>query len=106
MLLGSWGTLGHDVPQVVRGRCRENSPHLGITWPRAAHARHQALVSVVGGVRSSVADELFVVLEELGESTPLEEGSRHYGKGLWKLEPHELRDRPLPSSASPLLPVG
>lgn len=52
------------------------------------------------------ADELFAVLEQLGESTPLEEGSRHYGKGLWKLEPHELRDLPLPSSASPLLPVG
>jgi adenine-specific DNA-methyltransferase len=48
-------------------------------------------------------DELFAVLEELGDSTSLESGSRHYGKGLWKLEPRELSGLALPESASRLL---
>ncbi len=49
------------------------------------------------------ADKLFAVLEELGDSTSLESGSRHYGKGLWKLEPRELSGLTLPDSASRLL---
>ncbi len=44
-------------------------------------------------------DELFAVLEDLGDSTSLESGSRHYGKGLWKLEPRELSGLALPGSA-------
>jgi hypothetical protein len=51
-------------------------------------------------------DGLFAVLEELAASPALEGGSRHYGKGLWKLEPRELRDVPLPASAARLLPGG
>jgi adenine-specific DNA-methyltransferase len=48
-------------------------------------------------------DELFSVLQELGDSTSLESGSRHYGKGLWKLEPRELSALALPGSASRLV---
>ncbi len=48
-------------------------------------------------------DELFAVLQELGDSTSLENGSRHYGKGLWKLEPRELSGLSLPESASRLV---
>lgn len=51
-------------------------------------------------------DGLFAVLEELAGSPALEGGSRHYGKGLWKLEPRELRDVALPASAARLLPGG
>ena len=50
------------------------------------------------------ADELFAVLQELGKSTKMEDESRHYGKGLWKLEPRELGDLVLPEHASALLP--
>jgi adenine-specific DNA-methyltransferase len=49
------------------------------------------------------ADQLFAVLKELGDSKSLESGSRHYGRGLWKLEPRELSDLALPDSASRLL---
>jgi adenine-specific DNA-methyltransferase len=48
-------------------------------------------------------DGLFSALGELGDSTSLERGSRHYGKGLWKLEPGELSGLTLPASASRLL---
>ncbi len=48
-------------------------------------------------------DDLFAVLEELGESTSIETYSRHYGDGLWKLEPRELSRITLPASASRLL---
>lgn len=48
-------------------------------------------------------DELFAVLQELGDSTSLESGSRHYGKGLWKLEPREVSSLALPESASRLV---
>ena len=47
-------------------------------------------------------DELFAVLEEFGESTSIETDSRHYGDGLWKLEPRELSHITLPASASRL----
>ena len=49
------------------------------------------------------SDELFAVLQEFGDSTALENGSRHYGKGLWKLEPRELSGLSLPESASRLV---
>ncbi len=48
-------------------------------------------------------DELLAVLRELGRSTSLESSSRHYGKGLWKLEPRELSGLALPKSASCLV---
>ena len=48
-------------------------------------------------------DEMFAVLQKLGDSTSLESGSRHYGKGLWKLEPRELSGLALPESASRLV---
>ncbi|HWX98143.1 MAG TPA: N-6 DNA methylase [Solirubrobacteraceae bacterium] len=48
-------------------------------------------------------DELFAVLQELGHSTSLASGSRHYGKGLWKLEPRELDAVALPRSALRLI---
>jgi hypothetical protein len=48
-------------------------------------------------------DALFSVLQELGDSTSLESGSRHYGKGLWKLEPRELSGLALPDSAAGLV---
>jgi len=50
------------------------------------------------------ADALFRVLEEAGDSPSLEEDSRHYGKGLWKLEPSELAALPLPAAAHALKP--
>ena len=49
-------------------------------------------------------DKLFAVLQELGKSTMMEHESRHYGKGLWKLEPGELSELMLPKHACALLP--
>jgi adenine-specific DNA-methyltransferase len=48
-------------------------------------------------------DALFEILRTM-EAAPLERGSRHYGKGLWKLEPSELRDIGLPTAAASLRP--
>ena len=50
------------------------------------------------------ADALFDVLEQLSDSSALREDSRHYGNGLWKLEPLELRELPLPGAARGLKP--
>lgn len=50
------------------------------------------------------ADELFAVLQEGSVAERLAEQSRHYGNGLWKLEPSELRAVVLPPSARMLLP--
>jgi adenine-specific DNA-methyltransferase len=49
-------------------------------------------------------NELFAILQELAQSMAMEDESRHYGKGLWKLEPSELRDLVLPASAAALRP--
>lgn len=49
------------------------------------------------------ADALFDVLQQVSGSSALREDSRHYGKGLWKLEPFELRDLPLPAAAGSLM---
>ncbi len=48
------------------------------------------------------ADALFGVLQQVSNSPSLREGSRHYGTGLWKLEPLELRELPLPAAARSL----
>jgi hypothetical protein len=50
------------------------------------------------------ADALFQVLQHVSASPALRENSRHYGKGLWKLEPLELRELPLPAAARGLKP--
>jgi adenine-specific DNA-methyltransferase len=62
----------------------------------AAPLNNWLLIQPKGGVD---ADELFVLLQELGQSMAVEDESRHYGKGLWKLEPRELRDLRLPRRA-------
>lgn len=49
-------------------------------------------------------DELFAVLHEGSVAERLAEQSRHYGNGLWKLEPGDLRAVVLPPSARMLLP--
>lgn len=48
------------------------------------------------------ADSLFELLTAVGGSASLRDGSRHYGKGLWKLEPRELRQLALPPAAAAL----
>jgi len=48
-------------------------------------------------------DRLFGALSKAGEHTSLREDSRHYGKGLWKLEPRELREIVLPVEAGDLV---
>jgi adenine-specific DNA-methyltransferase len=50
------------------------------------------------------ADALFCLLQQVSDSSALREDSRHYGKGLWKLEPLELRELPLPAAARRLKP--
>ncbi|HEV3484667.1 MAG TPA: hypothetical protein VG106_04625 [Vicinamibacterales bacterium] len=45
------------------------------------------------------ADVLFRLLQQVSDSSALREDSRHYGKGLWKLEPLELGELPLPAAA-------
>lgn len=62
----------------------------------AAPLNNWLLIQPKGGVD---ADELFVLLQEVGRSMAVEDESRHYGKGLWKLEPRELRDLRLPRRA-------
>lgn len=48
-------------------------------------------------------DALFDVLPRLSRSDATQEGSRHYGRGLWKLEPKELHDLVLADAAAALL---
>lgn len=48
-------------------------------------------------------DLLFALLQQLPASESLRSNSRHYGKGLWKLEPRELERLLLPPEAASLL---
>lgn len=96
-----WFEVELDVPAPILFRYLNSSPARFVrNLAGAAPLNNWLVIQPNAGVD---ADRLFGVLEELAESRALEEGSRHYGKGLWKLEPSELRDLPLPSSAARLL---
>ncbi len=98
-----WFQVELDVPAPILFRYLNSSPARFVrNLAGAAPLNNWLAIQPRAGVE---ADRLFAVLEELAESTALEEDSRHYGKGLWKLEPRELRDLTLPPSASRLTPI-
>lgn len=66
----------------------------------AAPLNNWLLLQPHAGVDASL---LFALLQRLPTSESLRGNSRHYGKGLWKLEPRELERLLLPSEAESLL---